>query len=93
MELRAFLNCYQFRLEFSNRHINRTWCCGSDRQNEAKLKSSHGNTFGDQPFPASAPLIFPDLHEMAAEYSDKESIIDVVAQRLLWLTIMAMNRL
>lgn len=31
------------------------------------FKSSHGNTYGDMPFPETAPLIFPDLDELAAQ--------------------------
>ncbi|KAB8228259.1 uncharacterized protein BDW43DRAFT_304070 [Aspergillus alliaceus] len=31
------------------------------------FKSSHGNTYGDMPFPETAPLIFPDLDHLAAQ--------------------------
>ncbi|KAE8377724.1 hypothetical protein BDV26DRAFT_263034 [Aspergillus bertholletiae] len=42
---------------------------GSGAFNKMKhmFKSSHGNTYGDMPFPETAPLIFPDLDELAAQ--------------------------
>ncbi|KAE8349224.1 hypothetical protein BDV28DRAFT_163725 [Aspergillus coremiiformis] len=32
-----------------------------------RFQSSHGHTYGDMPFPETAPLIFPDLDELAAQ--------------------------
>ncbi|EIT81224.1 hypothetical protein BDV35DRAFT_359901 [Aspergillus flavus] len=50
---------------------------GSGAYNKMKhmFKSSHGNTYGDMPFPETAPLIFPDLDELAAQGVDGEARI------------------
>ncbi|KAK1146822.1 hypothetical protein N8T08_002583 [Aspergillus melleus] len=37
-----------------------------------KYKSSDGKTYGNLPFPETAPLVFPDLDELAAQSPDAE---------------------
>ncbi|KAI9036234.1 uncharacterized protein KD926_002143 [Aspergillus affinis] len=46
-----------------------------------KYKSSDGKTYGNLPFSETAPLMFPDLHELAAQSPDAEKKLKEVNSR------------